>query len=87
MVYTSENSDYILIIGTTYKNGNGDLWLIKANLENEGSVEFENIFNDGNMDGAEKILNNQANTDPNPKNLIEDKTYIEEAKILLKEKF
>ena len=49
MVYSGEDFNYILIFGTTYKNGNGDLWLIKANLENEGGIEFENIFDDGNM--------------------------------------
>ena len=50
MVYSDEGSDYILIFGTTYKNVNGDLWLIKINSDNEGSIEFENIFDDGNMD-------------------------------------
>ncbi|MBC8197558.1 MAG: Ig-like domain-containing protein [Candidatus Marinimicrobia bacterium] len=50
MVYLSENSDEILIMGTTYKNGNGDLWLLKVNLESNGAIEFENIFEDGLLD-------------------------------------
>jgi len=47
----------------------------------------KSLINDKKMDEAKKILKNLSKMNPNPKNLIEDKTYIEEAKILLKEKF
>lgn len=47
----------------------------------------KSLINDDSMGEAKKILKNVSKISPNPKNLIEDKTYIEEAKQLLKEKF
>ena len=40
-----------MVFGTTYKNGNGDLWLFKVDVTTgEIDANTENIFIDGTMD-------------------------------------
>tara|TARA_S200000501_G_scaffold369143_1_gene408079 strand:- start:3366 stop:5486 length:2121 start_codon:yes stop_codon:yes gene_type:complete len=46
MIDIGINSDILLVFGTTYINGNGDLWFFKVDI-NTGEMFDENIFSDG----------------------------------------
>lgn len=56
MIDLGVNSDYLLVLGTTYKNGNGDLWLYKVDVSS-GEYFDENIFDDGDMDDHGHSIN------------------------------
>ena len=49
MIDIGQNSDFLILFGTTFKNGKGDLWFLKIDAIT-GEIIGENIFADGLMD-------------------------------------